>query len=57
MRLLSVFFVLCFVFAAVDAKGVKKTLRPSNFKREGPFIFLTKFHIGAGYGQMDMTYT
>lgn len=40
-----------------EAKSVNKVLKLSNFKSEGPFIFMTKLHLGAGSGQMDISYT
>lgn len=40
-----------------EAKSVNKVLKLANFKKEGPFIFMTKLHLGAGGGQMDISYT
>lgn len=56
MRPITIFFIISFVILVAQGKGVEKVIRLRNFNKEGPFIFLTKFHIGAGYGQMDMTY-
>jgi hypothetical protein len=39
-----------------QGKSVDKVLKLANFKKEGPFIFMTKLHLGAGGGQMDISY-
>ena len=48
---ISILLIIC------EAKSVSKVIRLSNFKNEGPFIFMTKLHLGAGSGQMDISYT
>lgn len=40
----------------VDTKKVTKKIRLSEFHKEGPFIFLTKMHLGTEGAQYDLTY-
>lgn len=57
MKILALLVIISIICLLGEAKTVRKTIRLSNFNKEGPFIFLTKLHIGAGYGQVDLTYT
>lgn len=57
MKIIALLIIISAFFLVGEAKTVRKTIRLSNFNKEGPFIFLTKLHIGAGYGQVDLTYT
>jgi hypothetical protein len=52
--LLLIFYLLA---TSIETKTVKKEVRLANFYKDGPFIFMTKLHIGAGYGQIDIIYT
>jgi hypothetical protein len=54
IALLIIISAICFVS---ETKSVRKNIKLSNFNKDGPFIFVTKLHIGAGYGQVDLTYT
>ncbi len=54
IELLIIISAICFLG---ETKTVRKSIKISNFNKEGPFIFVTKLHIGAGYGQVDLTYT
>lgn len=56
MKKLICFLLLSATFLITHSKGVSKTIKVYNFNNEGPFIFLTKFRMGPGYGKMDMTY-
>lgn len=57
MRIIALLMIISIICLVGEAKTVRKTIKLSNFNKEGPFIFLTKLHIGAGYGQVDLTYT
>jgi len=54
MRIIASLFVVVLLLMAVETKTVKKYIKLNNFHKEGPFIFLTKFHLGVGNGQMDI---
>lgn len=56
MKKLALLILLSVLVVLTTGKSVKKTLKLSNFHKEGPLIFLTKVHIGAGVGQMDIKY-
>lgn len=57
MKIIALLIIISAVCLASEAKTVRKTIKLSNLNKGGPFIFLTKLHIGVGYGQVDLTYT
>ena len=52
LRLLLVWLLM----ALATGKTIKKTFSPADFATPSRFVFLTKFHIGVGSGQIDITY-
>jgi hypothetical protein len=56
MRIITLIILIGVFLASADAKMTLKKLKLANFNKEGPFIFVTKMHIGAGHGQVDVTY-
>lgn len=49
--------LLLLLISIINSKTAKKILKLSNFHKEGPFIFLMKFHLGPGISQMQIAYT
>jgi len=56
MRLITSILAIVLILIAVETKTVKKYIKLNNFHKEGPFIFLTKFHLGVGNGHMKIEY-
>lgn len=57
MKIIEFLVIISAFIIAASAKATRKTIKLANFYKEGPFIFVTKLHIGAGFGQTDVTYT
>ncbi len=52
------FLLIIYALALIASpKLITKTIKLANFHKEGPFVFLTKFHIGSGHGRIDIKYT
>jgi len=57
MKAILILLLLELLLFAATAKMIKKVIKLSEFHKEGPFIFLTKMHLGTDGAQYDLTYT